>query len=257
MSRWRKNWIYLEIVHLIEIIPLTRKSPAGTSEVFDFGTNWDLRRNCTLYRNCARSDLPWEFSIPGYSFSGIPLFFLWRLRIISFWCQLGSSLELSFWHLGINSVWHQSGSPLGFAITVDSISGIAPCFPPLGFTLLSCSWRTPFSTVGGLLFFSFLGYLHSPSWNYNKKIKITTSTYTRIHPCGDQNSPNNQSGASLWCIRELPYKTLSYFRVGCGFGSIDRFRAKYYSIFWSTAFDKRALFKDLWAHKSIPRNHIG
>ena len=102
--------------------------------------------------------------IPGYSFSGIPLRFCWCLGINSFWRQLGSLLELSCWHLGINSVWRQLGSPLVFAIPGDSFSRIPPCFPPLGFTLVVRSLGTPFSPVGGLLFFYFLGELHIPGF---------------------------------------------------------------------------------------------
>ena len=98
--------------------------------------------------------------ILGDSFSGIPLCFCWRLVINSFWRKLKSQLELSRWHLRVNTVWRQLGSPLGFAVPRDSVSGITPCFPMLGFTLLICSWGTKFSPVGGLLFFYFLGKLH-------------------------------------------------------------------------------------------------
>ena len=73
---------------------------------------------------------------------------------------LGSSLEFSCGRLGTNSVWRPFGSPLGFAIPGDSFSGIPPCFPPLGFTLIVRSQGTTFSPVGGLLFFYFLGELH-------------------------------------------------------------------------------------------------
>ena len=98
--------------------------------------------------------------IPVYSLSGIPLYFLWRLGINSFWSQLRSSLEFSRWNLGINSVWRQLGSPLVFAIPRDSLSGIPQFFPPLGFDLIIRSCGTTFSPVGGLLFLSILGELH-------------------------------------------------------------------------------------------------
>ena len=106
--------------------------------MFPFGANSDLRRNCTLRRNCPTGTSeftsfwrqlgsPLGIKIPGDSLSGIPLWFCWRLGINSFWCQLGSSLELSRWHLGINSLWRQLGSPLGFAIPWDSFLGIPLC----------------------------------------------------------------------------------------------------------------------------------
>ena len=153
------------------MVPMARKSPAGTSELFPFGANSDLRINCTLRRNCPAGTSefisfwrqlrsPLGMKILGDSLSGIPFCFRWRLGINSFWRQLGSSLELSRWHLGFNFVWRLLGSPLGFAIPGDSFSGISPCFPLLGFTLLICSWGTTFSPVGGLLFFSFLGELY-------------------------------------------------------------------------------------------------
>ena len=180
MSRWHEVRIYIEIVHYVEIVPLAQQSPVGTSGVFIFGANLDLRRNCTLCRNCPAGTSefihfwrqlgsPLGMKIPGDYFSGIPLGFCWRLGINSFWCQFGSSLEFSRWHLGINSVWRQLGLPLGFAIPGDSISGIPPCFPPLGFTLLICSWGITFHTIGGLLLLSFLGELHrSPNYRYPK-----------------------------------------------------------------------------------------
>ena len=61
-------------------------------------------------------------------------------------------------------VWRPFGSLLGFAIPRDSFSRIPPCFPPLGFTLVVRSLGTPFSPVGGLLFFYFLGELHIPGF---------------------------------------------------------------------------------------------
>ena len=99
--------------------------------------------------------------IPGDSFSGIPLCFLWCLGITSFWRPLGSSLEIFRGRLGTNSVWRPFGSPLGFGIPGDSFSGIPPCFPPLGFNLIVCSRGTTLSPVGGFLFFSFLVELHN------------------------------------------------------------------------------------------------
>ena len=139
--------------------PLVQKFPAGTLELIRFGANSDPRRNCTLCRNfsAGTSELtlfwrqlgrPLGMKIPRDSLSGIPLHFCWRLRINCFWRQLGSLLELSRLHLGINSVWRQFGSPLGFAIPGDSFSGIPPCFPPFGFTLLICSCGTTFSPLG-------------------------------------------------------------------------------------------------------------
>ena len=98
--------------------------------------------------------------IPGDSLSGIPLCFRWRLGINYFWRQLGSSLELSCWHFKINSFWFHMGSPSVFAIPVDSLSGITPCFTLLGFTLITRLCGTTYFPVGGLLYFSFLGVLH-------------------------------------------------------------------------------------------------
>ena len=86
--------------------------------------------------------------IPGDSFSGVPLCFLWRLGINSFWRQLGSSLELSGWHLGIKTIWRQLGLLFGFAIPGGFFLGIPPCFPPLGFTVIICSWGTTFPRWG-------------------------------------------------------------------------------------------------------------
>ena len=43
--------IYVEIVHYVEIVPLARKYPADTSELFPIGANSDPRRNCALRRN--------------------------------------------------------------------------------------------------------------------------------------------------------------------------------------------------------------
>ena len=166
-----KFWIYVEIVYYVEIFPLAQNSPVGASEWFPFFADLDLHRNFTLRKSCPSGTTEFIYSwrplgsslgvkIPRDSFSGVPLRFRWRLRINSFWRQIGSSLEFSCGNLGINSVWRQLKSPLGFAIPRDSFSGITPWFPPLGFTLLVCSWGTTFSPVGGLLVFSFLGELH-------------------------------------------------------------------------------------------------
>ena len=84
--------------------PLSQNSPTGTLELIPFGTNSDLRRNCKLCRNCpsgtsyllpfgANSDLPWDWKIPGDSFSGIPLCFWLHLGTNSIWRQLRSLLE--------------------------------------------------------------------------------------------------------------------------------------------------------------------
>ena len=73
-------------------------------------------------------------------------------------------MEFSRGHLVTNFVWRPLGSPLGFAIPGDSFSGIPPCFPPLGFTLIVLSWGTIFSPVGGFLFFSFLREIHIYSY---------------------------------------------------------------------------------------------
>ena len=167
-SRWRKNWIYVEIVHYIKIVPLARNSPVGTLELFHFGNNWDLHINSTLRRNypAGTSELisfwrqigsPLGMKIPGYSLSRVPLCFRWRLGINSFCNQLESSLEFSRWHLGIKSVWRQLGSPLEFAIHWESVSGIPRCFPPLGFTLLIHSWGTTFPPLGVYYSSPFLG----------------------------------------------------------------------------------------------------
>ena len=131
--------VYVEIVHYVN------NYPSGTSEFISF---WHQLRSYLGVK------------IPGYYFSGIPLRFCWRLRINSFWHQLGYSLEFSRGHLGTNSVWRPLGLSLGFAIPRDSFSGIPPYFPLLGFTLIIRSRGTTFSPVGGLLLFFFLGELH-------------------------------------------------------------------------------------------------
>ena len=137
---------------------------------------------------------------PGDSFSGIHLCFRWHLGINSFWRQLGSLLELFRWHLRINSVWSGLGSPLGFAIPVDSFSGISPCFPLLGFTLLICSWGSTFSPVGGLLLVYFLGEIHSCD-----EIPLATSS--------SRPSPPRFSPIQEHC---LYYRLIHHFsRFGC------------------------------------------
>ena len=95
--------------------------------------------------------------IPGDYFSGIPLRFCWCLGINSFWRSLGYLLELSGWNLGINPVWRQLGLTLGFAIPIDSFSGITLCFHPLGFTLLISLWGTTFPPLGVYYSSPFLG----------------------------------------------------------------------------------------------------
>ena len=45
------TWIYVEIVHIVEIFSLAQKYPAGTSEIFPLGANSDLRRKSTPRRN--------------------------------------------------------------------------------------------------------------------------------------------------------------------------------------------------------------
>ena len=72
-------------------------------------------------------------------------------------------MELSCWHLRISSVCRQHGSPLGFSIPGDYFSGIPPCFPLLGLTLLISLCVTKLSPVGGLLFLSFIGELRTLS----------------------------------------------------------------------------------------------
>ena len=115
--------IYVEILHYVNIYP------SGTSEFISF---W---RQLGLYLGV---------KIPRDSFLGIPLRFRCCLGINSFWHQLGSSLEFSRGHLGTNYVWRQLGSHLGLTIPGDYFSGIPPCFPLLGFTLIVCSWESTF-----------------------------------------------------------------------------------------------------------------
>ena len=43
--------INIEIVHYVDIVLLAKKYPAGTSELFPFNANLDIRRNHTLRRN--------------------------------------------------------------------------------------------------------------------------------------------------------------------------------------------------------------
>ena len=121
---------------------LCRNCPAGTSEFFSF---W------------RQIGSPLGMKIPRDSFSWIPLCFCWCLGIDYFWGQQESSLEFSHWHLGINSIWHQLGWSLGFEIPGDSVSGIPPCLPLLGFILLICSWGTIFPPLGVYYYSYFLG----------------------------------------------------------------------------------------------------
>ena len=135
--------------------------------------------------------------ITGYSLSGIPLCFCWRLGINSFWLQLGSSLELSRWHLGINSLWRQLGSPLGFAIPRDSFSGIPLSFPPLGFHLLIHLWGTTFSPVGGLLLFSFLGkhwWKKGGVYLYLEVVRVTERAMEDFMEAGEETEAEDQRG---------------------------------------------------------------
>ena len=147
---------------------MAQKFPAGTSELIPFGANSDLCRNCTQRRNfpAGTSEFtsfwrqlgsPLGMKIPGDSLSGIHPCFFWRLGINSFWRQLGSSLEFSCWHIGINSVWWQLRSPLGFEISGDSFSGILPCFPLLGFTMIILLCGTTFPPLGVYYSSPFLG----------------------------------------------------------------------------------------------------
>ena len=163
-----KFLIYIEIVHCVEIVPLAWNSPAGASEWFHFCTNSDLCRNCTLnnvFPSGTSEFIPFwrqlvsylEVKISRYSFSGIPLRFCWRHGITSFCRQLGSSFEFSCGHLGINSIWRQFVLPLELSIPGDSFLEILPCFSPLDFTLLICSWRTTFTSLGVYYSSPFLG----------------------------------------------------------------------------------------------------
>ena len=69
-------------------------------------------------------------------------------------------MEFSRGYLGTKFVWCQLVLHLRFAIPGDFFLGIPSCFPLLGFNLIVRSRGTTFSTVGGLLLFSFLGELH-------------------------------------------------------------------------------------------------
>ena len=114
-------------------------------------------RHLGIYSFWIQIELYLGVKIPRDSFLGIPLRFRWCLRTISFWRQLGYSLGFSCRHLGTNSVWRPLGLPLGFAIPGDSLSGVPPCFPPLGFTLIVCLQGTTFSPVGVSYSSPFLG----------------------------------------------------------------------------------------------------
>ena len=84
----------------------------------------------------------------------------WHLGIISFWCQLGSSLHWSCWYLGINYFLRQLGYPLVFAIPGYPLTEIPLCFPLLGFNLLIVLCETIHIPVEDLLYFYFLGELY-------------------------------------------------------------------------------------------------
>ena len=51
---------------------------------------------------------------------------------------------------------------MGFAIPGDSFSGLPPCFPLLGFTLLISSWGTIFPLLGFYYYYTFLGNYMDP-----------------------------------------------------------------------------------------------
>ena len=138
---------------------MAQNSPAGTSELIPFGAKSDLRRNCKLRRNCpagilellpfgANLELPWGWKSPEIPSQGLFFAFAGASELIPFgansdlrWnCPTGTSEP--------DSVWNQLGSLLGFAITGDSFSGISPCFPPLGFTLLIFLWNYIFPSSG-------------------------------------------------------------------------------------------------------------
>ena len=93
----------------------------------------------------------WEFP------SGIPPCFFGTAELL----PLGFLLEFPRGRLGTNSFWRPFGSILLFAIPRDSFSGIPPCFPLLSFTLIVLFARNSVFPVGGSLFFSFLGELHT------------------------------------------------------------------------------------------------
>ena len=163
------TWIHVEIIHYKNIVPLVQNSPSGTSELFPFCENWYLGRYCSLWRHCPAGTSEfvsfWRqigshlgMKNPGDSFLGIPLGFCWRLGNNYFWRQLESSLKFSRWHLRIDSIWRQLILSFGFVILRYSVSGISPCFPPFGFTLLIRLWGTIFSLLWVYCYSLFLGY---------------------------------------------------------------------------------------------------
>ena len=154
-----------------QLILLAQNALADASEWFPFCSDLALRRNCTLHKSFpqalrnlfpfgARSDRTWVWNSNGDSLRWFLSAFAGYVELL----LLGSLLEFPRGRLGTNSVWRPFGSLLLFAIPGDSFSGIPPCFPPLGFTLivlfarnyafphrgftvLLLSWGTPFLLV--------------------------------------------------------------------------------------------------------------
>ena len=150
-----------------QLIPLEQIYLADALEWFHFCSNSALRRNRTLHKTFlhtltkwfpfgARSDRTWAENSNGDSPWESPFAFTGTAELL----LLGFLLDFPCGRLGTNSFWRPFGSLLLFAIPGDFFSGIPPCFPLLGFTLIVLFARNSVSPVGGLLFFSFFGELH-------------------------------------------------------------------------------------------------
>ena len=130
--------IYLEIVHYVKIV---LQAPRNLSP---FG---------------ASSDLTWEWKsldIPSrrflFTFAGASELFPFGASLDLRWnFTLGTS-ELILFGARSDRLWD-----LRF---LEVPSRWFLLVSPVGFTLLICSWGTTFFSVGGLLFFSFLGEIH-------------------------------------------------------------------------------------------------
>ena len=113
---------------------------------------------------------------------------------------LGSLLEFPRGRLGTNFVWRPFGSLLGFAIPGDSFSGIPPCFPPLGFTLIVCSRGTTFPPLVVYCSSPFLGNYISP-----QKSTLTCPPQCRLlHPTAAVRTNSTSRLTSMWSVTSNP-----------------------------------------------------
>ena len=160
----------LKLIFLFQTT-LARNSPAGTSELFPFGANSDLHRNCKLRRNCpdgtlellpvgANLDIPWEWKFLEIPYLRLLFVFAGASELITFgsksdlpWNCPAGTLELIPFGTSSDLLWD-------LKFLEFPSRGFLLAFPLLGFTLLIRLWGTTYFPVWVLLYFSFLGELH-------------------------------------------------------------------------------------------------